>query len=319
MLERVPVLEKHVDDYAGIVGIDVVDRIRAPRRTAAGRSRPARERHGVRRGCRRAARDPRAPAAQRGHRGRLAGDARQRRVLRGHQGGPQRVAGRRHRVDPADATHVPREGARQRAAARRSLRLRRDPRPAARGDVELPARATRRRDGRHEVDLALPHRPHRRQPEGVGVLPAVRRDPRRVGVDDARVRARVARHGLCRARATVHRSALGEEPRPRDAVLQRADAPVRRRRAPADRVPGEPVRPVEGSRRRDRGVPDRPRAGAGCAARARGVDGHRRPRGLPRVGRHRRGTRRATRTSTCSRTSIRSARCRSTRSSASPT
>ena len=29
MLERVPVLEKHVDDYAGVVGIDVVDRIRA--------------------------------------------------------------------------------------------------------------------------------------------------------------------------------------------------------------------------------------------------------------------------------------------------
>jgi trehalose synthase len=29
VLERVPVLEKHVDDYAGVVGIDVVDRIRA--------------------------------------------------------------------------------------------------------------------------------------------------------------------------------------------------------------------------------------------------------------------------------------------------
>ncbi|MEX2100580.1 MAG: glycosyltransferase [Acidimicrobiia bacterium] len=29
VLERVPVLEKHVDDYAGIVGVDVIDRIRA--------------------------------------------------------------------------------------------------------------------------------------------------------------------------------------------------------------------------------------------------------------------------------------------------
>ncbi len=29
MLERVPVLERHVDDYAGIVGVDVIDRIRA--------------------------------------------------------------------------------------------------------------------------------------------------------------------------------------------------------------------------------------------------------------------------------------------------
>ena len=29
MLERVPVLEKHVDDYAGVVGVEVVDRIRA--------------------------------------------------------------------------------------------------------------------------------------------------------------------------------------------------------------------------------------------------------------------------------------------------
>jgi trehalose synthase len=28
VLERVPVLEKHVDDYAGIVGVDVVDRVR---------------------------------------------------------------------------------------------------------------------------------------------------------------------------------------------------------------------------------------------------------------------------------------------------
>ena len=141
------------------------------------------------------------------------------------------LAGRRHRVDAADAAHLPREGARQRAAARRALRLRGGARPPARGDAQLPARAPRRPDAGHEVDLALPHRPHRRQPEGVGVLPAVRRAARRVGVDDARVRARVARHGARRARATVHRSAVGEEPRAGDAVLPGAHPPVRRRRA----------------------------------------------------------------------------------------
>ena len=135
MLERVPVLEKHVDDYAGIVGIDVIDRIRALAAPLQG----ARVLHvnatayggGVAELL--ATHVPLLRSV--GHRRRLAGDARQRRVLRGHQGSPQRVAGRRHRVDPADATHVPREGARQRAAARRPLRLRRDPRSAARGDA----------------------------------------------------------------------------------------------------------------------------------------------------------------------------------------
>ena len=104
-----------------------------------------------------------------------------------------------------------------------------------------------------------------------------------------------------------------------DAVRQGDLQAVRHRRAPADRVPGEPVRPVEGPGRRDRGVPHRPRAGSRRAARARGIDGHRRPRGLPGLGADRGRHAPATATSTCSRTSSRSATCRSTRSSGSPT
>ena len=43
-----------------------------------------------------------------------------------------------------------------------------DPQPAAMLEY---ARNARRRAREHEVDLALPHRPHRRQPDGVEVLP----------------------------------------------------------------------------------------------------------------------------------------------------
>ena len=193
VLERVPLLERQLADYAGVVGIDVVDADRRAGGSAEGRPGAAPQRNRVRRRRRRAARHPRAAAAQRRDRRRLAGDARQRRVLRGDEDGPQRAAGCRPRLDAPHAAHLPREGARQRSPLRRPLRLRRRPRSAAGRHAELPARAPGWPDAGHQVDLALPHRPHRRQPEGLGVLPPVRGAARRVGVDDARVRARVAR------------------------------------------------------------------------------------------------------------------------------
>ena len=36
MLDRVPLLEKHIDDYAGVVGTDVVDHIRELAKPLAG-------------------------------------------------------------------------------------------------------------------------------------------------------------------------------------------------------------------------------------------------------------------------------------------
>ena len=63
-----------------------------------------------------------------------------------------------------------------------------DPQPAAIRDY---ARGHGVAPDEHEVDLALPHRPHRREPAGLRVLPTVRRAVRRVGVDDAAVRPRL--------------------------------------------------------------------------------------------------------------------------------
>ena len=82
---------------------------------------------------------------------------------------------------------------------------------------------------------------------------------------------------------------------------------------------GEPVRSVEGPDRRHRGVPHREGRVPERPARARGFDGHRRPRRLPLLGAGRRSARTATRTCTCCRTSSRSATSRSTRSNARPT
>src|SRR5256714_4674113 len=56
--------------------------------------------------------------------------------------------------------------------------------------------------------------------------------------------------------------------------------PVRRRRGPSVDLPGLALRPLEGPARRDRRVPPRQRGDARGAARARRLDGHRRPRGL---------------------------------------
>ena len=71
-----------------------------------------------------------------------------------------------------------------------------DPQPAAMLEY---ARNAGRRAREHEVDLALPHRPHRREPDGVEVLPGLRRAVRRVGVDDAASSFPTA----CRATDTV--------------------------------------------------------------------------------------------------------------------
>ena len=65
---------------------------------------------------------------------------------------------------------------------------------------------------------------------------------------------------------------------PEDAALRLR--PVRHRRGPAADVPGVALRPLEGPDRRDRRLPQGHRADARGAARAGGLDGHRRPRGL---------------------------------------
>ena len=89
-----------------------------------------------------------------------------------------------------------------------------DPQPAAM--LDFLARAPRRTSAGHQVDLALPHRPHRRE-------------PRASGSSSARSSSSTTRRcGRCRssfpasldmdtrrARAAVHRPALGEEPRAR--------------------------------------------------------------------------------------------------------
>ena len=255
MLERVPLLEKELDDYLDVVGPEVARTHPRARPAAAGQAGPPHQRDRVRRRRRRAARHPCPAAPQRRPRRRMAGDARQRRVLRRDQAGPQRAPGRGRRVDTGDAAHLPREGPRQLTAPRRGVRLRRRPRPATRRAAALPPRPSVAPVERDEVDLALPHRPDRRQPGRVGVLPTLRRAPPRVGVDHAAVRARVAGHGAHRPRPALHRPAVGEEPRSPDAVLRRDREAVRHRPEPADRVPGEPLRPVEGPDRRHRSLP----------------------------------------------------------------
>ncbi len=193
-----------------------------------------------------------------------------------------------------------------------------DPQPAAMLELRRASASASRRDDtkwiwRCHIDLTDAN------PTGVGVLPAVRRAVRRVGVDDAGVRARLARHGRasCIAPPCIDPLSVKNLELPHAVRARRSPSSTASTSEPPDRVPGEPLRPVEGPGRRDRGVPHRARASSRRAARARGLDGHRRPRGLPRLGADRRGRAPATATSTCCRTSSRSAPCRSTRSSAS--
>ena len=205
LLERVPLLDKHLGDYETAVEPGTLDRIRELAEPLRGAARAARERDRVRRWRRRAPGHARRAAPRSRDRGRLAGDPRQRRVLRRDQAGPQRVARRRRGVEQPDGAHLPRAGARQRAPTRRRVGLRGDARPAARRDARVRAQC-RRRPREHEVDLALPHRPDRREPEGMELLPGFRRAIRRVGVDDAAVRSRRrchARRRCSRLRASI--------------------------------------------------------------------------------------------------------------------
>ena len=120
-------------------------------------------------------------------------------------------------------------------------------------------------------------------------------------------------------RAAVHRPALGQEPRDAAAVRRGDRPPVRRARQGPARGAGEPVRSLEGPGRRHRGVPDRargvPRPRSSCSRAPW-------PPTIPRASTTGSSPTRpapATPTSTSCRTSSRSARCRSTRSSARPT
>ena len=238
MLERVPLLEKHLDDYAGIVGPERHRTDPRARRAAAGRAGPPRERHRLRRRRRRAARHPRAAAAQRRHRRRLAGDARQRRVLRASP----RPCTTRSRAPTSSGRRQMQRIYLEKVLDNALLLdghydfvVIHDPQPAA--HAQLPARAPRRTPmRRHHVDLALPHRPHRRE-------------PRRCGSSSGRSSSCTTRRcGRCPSSCptsldmdhVVHAPPCIDplsvkNLEPRDAVLPGADAPVRRRRPPADR------------------------------------------------------------------------------------
>ena len=308
MLDRVPLLEKDLDDYArrGRRRRRRPDP-RARPKPFAGRAGPPPQRHRVRRRRRRAARHARAAAAERRHRRRLAGDARQRRVLRRHQGGAQRAAGRRHRVDAA------------RCSAPTSRRCS-TTRCCSKATTTSSSSTTRSRP-RCSASCASASAARCATPRGSGAATSTSPTPTPkvweffrpfVELYDASVWTmpefvpasldmdHVVHAPPCIDPLSVKNLDLA------DAVLPGAHQAVRHRRAPADRVPGQPVRPVEGPGRRDRGVPHRARAGARRAARARGLDGHRRPRGLPGLGRRPRPRAAATATSTCCRTCTRS-------------
>ena len=64
MLERVPLLDKHLDDYADVVEPGTIERIRALAEPLRGRADSPRERHGLRRRGRRAARRRTLPLLQ---------------------------------------------------------------------------------------------------------------------------------------------------------------------------------------------------------------------------------------------------------------
>ncbi len=214
MLERVPLLDRNLADYEGVVAPGTVERIRELAEPLQG----ARVLHvnatayggGVAELL-----STHVPlSCDVGLERRVAGHPRQRRVLRGHQDGAQRAAGCRRRVEQQHGARLPRARGRQRDRARGRVGLHRHPRSAARGHPGVHP-GPRRRPAQYEVDLALPHRPHRRERDSVGLLPAVHRAVRRIRVDDAAVRACVADDGQDRARTALHRPTVGEEPRPR--------------------------------------------------------------------------------------------------------
>ena len=234
MLDRVPLLEKHLDDYAGVVGVDVVDQIRELAKPLQG----ARVLH------------VNATAYGGGVAELLAthvpllrsvGIDADWQVMHGsdeffavtkavHNG----LQGADIEWTPRDAAHLPREGARQRAAARGPLRLRRRCTTRNRrrcSASSASASAARCSDTtwiwRCHIDLtdANPKvweffRPFvELHDASVWTMPEF--------VPASLDMAHVV-HG-----AAVHRPAVGEEPRAGDAVLPGAHQAVRRRREPA--------------------------------------------------------------------------------------
>ena len=162
MLERVPLLEKDLADYER-------DRRRGGDRAHPGARRAARAAPGSSTSTPRptAAASPScSPPTSRSceprHRGRVAGDPRQRRVLRGHEGGAQRAAGRATCRGPRTC---------RRSTSRRCSTTRccsRASGTTSSSTTRSPRRSSTfigystRQPARDQVDLAVPHRPHRR-------------------------------------------------------------------------------------------------------------------------------------------------------------
>ena len=204
MLDRVPLLEKHLDDYAGVVGSDVVERIRE----LAAPLQEARVLHlnatayggGVAELL-----ATHVPLL------RSAGIDADWQVMHGSDEFFAVTKAVHNGLQGADIDWTP---AMQRIYLEKVLDnallleghydfvVVHDPQPAAMLSF------LRERLGGQMGDTTWIWRCHidltDANPDGVGVLPSVRRAARRVGVDDARVRARIARHG---ARACTRRRA----------------------------------------------------------------------------------------------------------------
>ncbi|CAA9485428.1 MAG: Alpha,alpha-trehalose synthase, partial [uncultured Solirubrobacteraceae bacterium] len=204
---------------------------------------------------------------------RVAGDLRARGVLQRDEAHAQRAAGRTRGPQPRAVGHVAPVQRDELARAHRRLGHVHRPRPAARRDV-----LARPREGA-PVGVALPHRRLDAEPGHDRPAPAVHPRVPAVALPRPELRARGhAGHGQHRpagdrpARAEEH----GAVARGRVVRLPA----VRHRRRPAAHVPGVALRPVEGPARRHRRVPDRQGEAPHGPARARRLDGVRRPRGL---------------------------------------
>ena len=204
----------------------------------------------------------------------MADHPRRRRVLRRHQAHPQRAPGGARRPHRGAAPDVPALPAAERRAVPRRVRLRDRPRPAAGGD----GRARRRVGG--EVDLALPHRPLEPEPRGAGLPAPLDPSLRRGDLPSRGLRPRGRGPPGCLHLAAGDRPARAQEHGPLAGGRRLHRRPVRRGRDAAAADPGVALRPVEGPARRDRRVPARQGAPPRHPARARGLDGARRPGGL---------------------------------------
>ena len=192
-----------------------------------------------------------------------------------------------------------------------------DPQPAALLHLH---RVLERQPARDELDLALPHRPDRREREASGSSSA------RTSSGTTR---RCGRWTSSSPRRSTMDNIVTAPPCIDPLSVKNLELPDPFVHEICKQYGIDTERPIvcQVSRydpwKDPVGVIEAFRIGAGRrarrAARARRLDGDRRPRGLPGVGAGRDGPRPATATSTCSRTSSRSATCRSTRSSAPPT